>query len=208
MTIRTTLSLLVAALVIGWCAGAMSCHGRRPTPTPAPASPTPPAQQGQVASQAGDQAQAKAASLAPDLARAQATIASQAQEIDRLRSLVPDPPQTDPCPELRALSAAQDIQITQQAHALDLCGQRGDALQAEATARGNAATAYQEEARQLRMVVEANPPRPWAVGVSYGTDGQRGLWAERDIWRFRASAEVYHTTSGGLQAGARLGWRF
>nr|WP_320132320.1 hypothetical protein [uncultured Holophaga sp.] len=208
MTLRTTLAFLLAALVIGWCAGAASCHGSRPKPSPAPASPTPPAQQGQAATQVGDQAQARAAQLDNDLATAKTTIASQAQEIDRLRSLVPDPPQTDPCPELRALSAAQDIQITQQAHALDLCGQRGDALQAEATARGNAATAYQEEARQLRMVVEANPPRPWAVGVSYGTDGQRGLWAERDLWRFRASAEIYHTAAGGLQAGARIGWRF
>jgi hypothetical protein len=34
------------------------------------------------------------------------------------------------------------------------------------------------------------PPKPWAAGLSYGTNRSMGVWVERDIGRLRVGAEV------------------
>lgn len=51
------------------------------------------------------------------------------------------------------------------------------------------------------------PPRPWAAGLSYGTDRAVGVWLERDLGRLRLGAEVAKG-AGHPRAELRVGVSF
>jgi hypothetical protein len=48
--------------------------------------------------------------------------------------------------------------------------------------------------------------RPWAAGVSYGSDRTQGAWIERDLGRVRVGAEAIRETGGAVMVRARVGW--
>lgn len=48
------------------------------------------------------------------------------------------------------------------------------------------------------------PARPWAAGLSYGTDHAVGLWLERDLGRLRAGVEV-ERSAAATTARVRVG---
>lgn len=49
-------------------------------------------------------------------------------------------------------------------------------------------------------------PHPWSAGISVGQDKSPGVWVERDLGRFRVGAELYRSSTDGLQGRARVGW--
>ena len=87
---------------------------------------------------------------------------------------------------------ARDRQIDAQGKALILADLRADILES-----------------QLRSMTK---PRTWAAGVAYGSDGQMGVSAERDLGPVRIGADVVrHRLPGNnttLEAVGRLLWRF
>lgn len=50
-------------------------------------------------------------------------------------------------------------------------------------------------------------PRPWAAGLSYGTDHAVGVWLERDVGRLRLGAEL-SKGAGRPRAEIRVGMAF
>lgn len=50
-------------------------------------------------------------------------------------------------------------------------------------------------------------PRPWAAGLSYGTDRAVGIWLERDVGRLRLGVEVAKG-AGAPRAEVRVGVSF
>lgn len=51
------------------------------------------------------------------------------------------------------------------------------------------------------------PEKKWAAGISYDTRRHGGLWIDRDFHDLRIGAAVKNSDNG-LQAEARIGWRF
>lgn len=51
------------------------------------------------------------------------------------------------------------------------------------------------------------PDRPWAAGLSYGTDRAVGVWVERDLGRLRAGLEV-ERSAAATTARVRVGVRW
>lgn len=52
------------------------------------------------------------------------------------------------------------------------------------------------------------PPKPWAAGLSYGTNRSIGLWVDRDIGRLVVGAAVNRLQDGRTEAQLRVGVRF
>ena len=52
------------------------------------------------------------------------------------------------------------------------------------------------------------PPKPWAAGLSYGTDHSVGLWVDRDVGKLVLGAQVTRQQDGKVQAQLRAGVRF
>jgi len=52
------------------------------------------------------------------------------------------------------------------------------------------------------------PPKPWAAGLSYGTDRAVGVWVERDLGRLRVGAEIEKGMAGPPVARIRVGVRW
>ena len=48
--------------------------------------------------------------------------------------------------------------------------------------------------------------RPWAAGISYGTDRSQGVWIERDLDRVRIGAEIIRRQDGQAEIRARVGF--
>ena len=48
--------------------------------------------------------------------------------------------------------------------------------------------------------------RPWAAGVSYGTDRSLGVWVDRDLDRVRVGAEIIRRQDGQAEIRARVGF--
>jgi len=85
---------------------------------------------------------------------------------------------------------------------------------AEADSYHQAADGYRTEAAQLRLVVTAlsGKVRPWAAGVTYGSNGTAGATVERDLGPFRVGVDVVRRSLGNgnstLEAMGRLEWSF
>lgn len=52
------------------------------------------------------------------------------------------------------------------------------------------------------------PPKPWAAGLSYGTDHAVGIWVDRDVGRLVLGAQLARAPDGRVQAQLRVGARF
>lgn len=150
----------------------------------------------------GTEHDAKADAIAPELAALRA-------EVARLRRVSASALAVGaPTNELAPLVEAQDRVIqSQDAHDAEITAAR-DSWRA-------AATASQEEAKQLRVALDNAPKRyPWAAGVLYGTDKSKGIWVEYDLGRLRLGADLVSrpidSTSPrtSIEAVARLGWRW
>ena len=48
--------------------------------------------------------------------------------------------------------------------------------------------------------------RPWAAGISYGTDRSQGIWIDRDLDRVRVGAEIIRRQDGQAEIRARVGF--
>ena len=51
-------------------------------------------------------------------------------------------------------------------------------------------------------------PKPWAAGLSYGTDHSMGLWVDRDVGKLVVGAALIRQQDGRVQAQLRAGIRF
>ncbi len=51
-------------------------------------------------------------------------------------------------------------------------------------------------------------PKPWAAGLSYGTDHSVGIWLDRDVGRLVLGAQLARQQDGRVQAQLRIGARF
>lgn len=51
-------------------------------------------------------------------------------------------------------------------------------------------------------------PKPWAAGLSYGTDHAVGVWVDRDVGRLVLGAQLARAQDGRMQAQLRVGARF
>lgn len=52
------------------------------------------------------------------------------------------------------------------------------------------------------------PAKPWAAGISYGTNRSVGFWVDRDIGRLVVGAALQRLQDGKAEAQLRLGVRF
>ncbi len=52
------------------------------------------------------------------------------------------------------------------------------------------------------------PPKPWAAGLSYGTDHSVGVWIDRDVGKLVLGAQLARQQDGRVQAQLRAGVRF
>ncbi|QKJ68014.1 hypothetical protein HQN60_15510 [Deefgea piscis] len=64
----------------------------------------------------------------------------------------------------------------------------------------------------IDMPLEASyippPAKVWAVGVSYSSDREKGIWLERDLSRVRLGVDLAQSLSGKNTARVRAGWVF
>ena len=51
-------------------------------------------------------------------------------------------------------------------------------------------------------------PKPWAAGLSYGTDHSVGIWLDRDVGKLVLGAQLARQQDGRVQAQLRAGVRF
>ena len=153
-------------------------------------------------------------------------ISSLREEVARLRHPNPGPtssPQTPALPGLEPaaspedlaplvarldlLTAAQDRKLQDQASQIITLTMSRDEWRLSAKAA-------QAESLQLRSALASQKAleHVWAVGGSYGTDRQCGVWVERDLGPVRVGVDIVrHPLPGGnstLEAVARAGWSF
>jgi hypothetical protein len=84
----------------------------------------------------------------------------------------------------------------------------------EAAAFQQSADSYRQEAAGLRVVVGAlqSTVRPWAAGITYGSNGTLGPAAERDLGPFRVAVALVRRPIGNgnttIEAQGTALWRF
>jgi hypothetical protein len=60
----------------------------------------------------------------------------------------------------------------------------------------------------IQAVQMPPPARPWAAGLSYGTNRGIGIWVDRDVGRLVLGATVQRLQDGRSEAQLRIGVRF
>lgn len=179
----------MAALVFILCVGAALGRWLAPHPVPEVVEARP-----EVVQPGGAHV---AATLPPDSAAARALPAPDA-DIPK-GAVVQRRGRTILQPRATAASACPPVTVDLQQY------QQGDTVRVVASSPD--ATVLSSVDVPLRPQLLPPPARPWAAGLSYGTDHAVGLWLERDLGRLRAGVEV-ERSAAATTARVRLGVRW
>jgi hypothetical protein len=152
---------------------------------------------------------------APELQAAKTKVAALESELAAIRGSVMAGSSTPlPSDKLDQVIGKQDGVIHAQDTRADILEAQLGTVTAEAKAKGDSATAYQNEADALRKSIKPRYTRSLG-GIWNPANSTYGVWAEQDIWRVRVGADVFQqrlsADAGGRTTWAahvRVGWTF